>query len=113
MSRPAGAHRAGATGSRLDALIYCASAGFIKAGHPEPTARSPNSARVAQRTTRMKLTDYCTKHAVYQNIPMQPLHGRAAIKDFLEGVFAALDGVDFRFHCQLGNGHPARNERLP
>lgn len=58
-----------------------------------------------------KLAAYFTEDAVYHNIPMQPLHGRAAIKDFIEGFTVALDGIDFRIHRQLSNGELVMNER--
>ncbi|WP_406814965.1 nuclear transport factor 2 family protein [Mycobacterium sp. M23085] len=58
-----------------------------------------------------KLAGYFTEDAVYHNIPMQPLQGRAAIKEFIEGFTAALDGIEFRIHRQLSNGRLVMNER--
>lgn len=58
-----------------------------------------------------KLTGYFTEDAVYHNIPMSPLHGRPAIKEFIEGFTVALDGIDFRIHRQLTNGQLVMNER--
>jgi SnoaL-like domain len=37
-----------------------------------------------------KLAAYFTKDAVYHNIPMQPLRGRTAIKEFIGGFTVAL-----------------------
>ena len=42
------------------------------------------SANTGQRRTWIKLAGYFTEDAVYQNIPTQPLHGRTAIKGFIE-----------------------------
>jgi len=58
-----------------------------------------------------KLAAYFTEDAVYHNIPMQPLHGRTAIREFIEGFTVALDGIDFRIHRQLSNGPLVMNER--
>ncbi|OCB11754.1 limonene-1,2-epoxide hydrolase family protein [Mycobacterium intracellulare] len=58
-----------------------------------------------------KLTGCFTEDAVYHNIPMPPLHGRPAIKEFIEGFTVALDGIDFRIHHQLTNGQLVMNER--
>lgn len=57
------------------------------------------------------LASYFTEDAVYHNIPMQALHGRPAIKDFIDGFTAALDGIDFRIHRQLNVGQLVMNER--
>lgn len=57
------------------------------------------------------LAGYFTEDAVYHNIPMQALYGRPAIKEFIEGFTAALDGIDFRIHRQLSNGLLVMNER--
>ena len=42
---------------------------------------------------------------------MQPLHGRTAIKEFINGFTVELDGIDFRIHRQLSNGLLVMNER--
>lgn len=57
------------------------------------------------------LAGYFTKDAVHQNIPMQALHVRPAIKEFIEGFTAALDGIGFRIHRQLNDGQLVMNER--
>jgi limonene-1,2-epoxide hydrolase len=58
-----------------------------------------------------KLAGYFTEDAVYHNIPMQPVHGRTAIKEFIDGFTVALDSIDFRIHRQLSNGLLVMNER--
>jgi limonene-1,2-epoxide hydrolase len=58
-----------------------------------------------------KLAAYFTEDAVYHNIPMQPLRGRTAIKEFIGGFTVALDGIDFRVHRRLSNGPLVMNER--
>ncbi|OBK22850.1 limonene-1,2-epoxide hydrolase [Mycobacterium asiaticum] len=52
-----------------------------------------------------------TEDAVYHNIPMSPLTGRAEIRNFLEGFLAGFDGVDFRVHRQVSQGNTVMNER--
>jgi limonene-1,2-epoxide hydrolase len=58
-----------------------------------------------------KLAGYFTEDAIYHNIPMDPVQGREAIKEFIAGFTAAFDGIDFRVHRQLSNGDLVMNER--
>lgn len=58
-----------------------------------------------------KLAGYFTEDAVYHNVPMQPLHGRAVIREFIAGFIAAVDGIEFRIHRQLSDGELVMNER--
>jgi limonene-1,2-epoxide hydrolase len=58
-----------------------------------------------------ELAGYFTEDAVYHNIPMQPLHGRDAIRDFIAGFLAAFDGIDFNVHRQISDGILVMNER--
>ncbi|QCQ92932.1 limonene-1,2-epoxide hydrolase family protein [Rhodococcus sp. SGAir0479] len=57
------------------------------------------------------IADYFTEDAVYHNIPMEPVKGRAAIEEFLGGFLAAFDGIDFRIHRQVEAGGIVMNER--
>ncbi|MFC4605756.1 limonene-1,2-epoxide hydrolase family protein [Rhodococcus kronopolitis] len=57
------------------------------------------------------LVDYFTEDAVYHNIPMQPVVGKAAIKEFLAGFLGAFGGIEFRVHRQASNGGVVFNER--
>jgi limonene-1,2-epoxide hydrolase len=58
-----------------------------------------------------ELAGYFTEDAVYHNIPMEPVQGRAAIKEFIAGFVAAFDGIDFRVHRQVSDGTVVMNER--
>lgn len=57
------------------------------------------------------IVDSFTEDAVYHNIPMPAVTGRAAIRDFITGFLAAFDGVDFVIHRQLSQGGIVMNER--
>ncbi|MFB8009242.1 SgcJ/EcaC family oxidoreductase [Nocardia sp. NPDC056000] len=57
------------------------------------------------------IASFFTEDAVYHNIPMEPVVGRQAIRDFIAGFAAALDGIDFTIHRQLVTGNLVMNER--
>ncbi|QLL07631.1 limonene-1,2-epoxide hydrolase family protein [Mycobacterium vicinigordonae] len=52
-----------------------------------------------------------TEDAIYHNIPMPVLTGRAEIRDFIAGFLASFDGVDFVIHRQLSQDGVVMNER--
>jgi limonene-1,2-epoxide hydrolase len=58
-----------------------------------------------------EIAGYFTEDAVYHNIPMQPVRGREAIRDFIAGFLAAFDGIDFKVHRQVSDGALVMNER--
>ena len=58
-----------------------------------------------------QLAGYFTEDAVYHNIPMEPVTGREAIKQFIAGFTAAFDGIDFQIHRQITDGSLVMNER--
>jgi limonene-1,2-epoxide hydrolase len=58
-----------------------------------------------------KLADYFAEEAVYHNIPMEAIHGRAAIKEFIGGFTAGYDGIDFIVHRQISDGNVVMTER--
>jgi limonene-1,2-epoxide hydrolase len=58
-----------------------------------------------------QLAGYFTEDAVYHNIPMEPVTGREAIKQFIAGFTAAFDGIDFQIHRQVTDGNLVMNER--
>ena len=60
---------------------------------------------------RDELAGYFTEDAVYHNIPMEPVHGREAIKEFIAGFTAGFDGIDFQVHRQISDGNVVMNER--
>lgn len=51
-----------------------------------------------------ELAGYFTEEAVYHNIPMDPVVGRAAIREFIAGFTADFDGIDFLVHRQVSVG---------
>jgi limonene-1,2-epoxide hydrolase len=58
-----------------------------------------------------ELAGYFSDDAIYHNIPMQPVQGREAIKEFIAGFTAAFDGIDFVVHRQVSHGDLVMNER--
>jgi limonene-1,2-epoxide hydrolase len=58
-----------------------------------------------------ELAGYFTEDAVYHNIPMEPVQGREAIKQFIAGFTAGFDGIDFQVHRQVSDGSVVMNER--
>lgn len=54
---------------------------------------------------------FFAEDAVYHNIPMEPLTGRPAIRDFIAGFLATFDSIDFAIHHQVTNGAIVMNER--
>ena len=57
------------------------------------------------------MAGYFTEDAVYHNIPMEPVQGRAAIQQFIAGFVAVVDGIDFQVHRQVSDGTVVMNER--
>jgi limonene-1,2-epoxide hydrolase len=58
-----------------------------------------------------ELAAYFTEGAVYHNIPMEPVQGREAIREFIAGFVAAFAGIDFNVHRQISDGTLVMNER--
>jgi limonene-1,2-epoxide hydrolase len=58
-----------------------------------------------------ELAGYFTEDAVYHNMPIDPVHGREAIKEFIAGFTAGFDGIDFEIHRQISDGNLVMNER--
>ncbi|MBN6040264.1 limonene-1,2-epoxide hydrolase family protein [Amycolatopsis sp. 195334CR] len=58
-----------------------------------------------------EIAAYFTEDAVYHNIPLPPVHGRAAIEEFLTGFCAAFEGIEFIVHRQICDGPVVMNER--
>ncbi|WIM86103.1 limonene-1,2-epoxide hydrolase family protein [Candidatus Mycobacterium wuenschmannii] len=58
-----------------------------------------------------QLAGFFTEDAVYHNIPMEPVHGREAIAQFIAGFLTAFDGIDFNVHRQVSDGTVVMNER--
>jgi limonene-1,2-epoxide hydrolase len=58
-----------------------------------------------------KMAAFFAEDAVYHNIPMQAVHGREAIKQFITGFTADYSGIDFAVHRQISDGNVVMNER--
>lgn len=58
-----------------------------------------------------QIVEWFTEDAVYHNIPMPPVQGHAAIREFIAGFVAAFDGIDFTVHHQIAQGELVMNER--
>ena len=57
------------------------------------------------------IAENMTEDAVYHNIPMEPVQGREAMRAFIEGFLATIDGIDFVVHRQVSDGGLVFNER--
>ncbi|HKP41454.1 limonene-1,2-epoxide hydrolase family protein [Mycobacterium sp.] len=58
-----------------------------------------------------EMASYFTDDAIYHNIPMDPVQGPEAIKEFIAGFLGVFDGIDFNVHRQISNGALVMNER--
>ena len=76
---------------------------------PESVVR--DFCRTVERRDVPALMAFFTEDAVYHNIPMEPVQGREAIKQFIAGFTAAFDGIDFQIHRQVSDGNVVMNER--
>jgi limonene-1,2-epoxide hydrolase len=59
-----------------------------------------------------EIAGYFTDDAVYHNIPLQPLHGRDAIRDFLTGFLAGASSAEFRMNNIVASGNLVMTERV-
>lgn len=58
-----------------------------------------------------ELASYFADDGIYHNVPMDPLTGPEAIKEFIAGFTAAFEGIDFQVHRQVSDGNVVMNER--
>ena len=59
------------------------------------------------------IMDAFAEDAIYHNMPMQPLEGKAAIRAGIEGFLAqSPDGIDFEILSQVSDGPLVMNERI-
>ncbi|TQM31355.1 nuclear transport factor 2 family protein [Nocardia bhagyanarayanae] len=58
-----------------------------------------------------RISSYFGEDAVYHNIPMEPIVGRTAIRDFIAGFLTTFDAIDFDIHHQVTAGNIVMNER--
>lgn len=58
-----------------------------------------------------EIAAYFSDDAVYHNIPMEPVVGRAAIREFVAGFLTTFEAIDFEIHHQVVAGGLVMNER--
>jgi limonene-1,2-epoxide hydrolase len=58
-----------------------------------------------------KISAFFAEDAVYHNIPMEPIYGRTAIRDFIAGFLTTFDAIEFDIHHQVVKGNVVMNER--
>lgn len=54
---------------------------------------------------------YFAEDAVYQNLPMPPIVGRAAVRDFVTRFLTTFDAIRIDIHHQISSGTVVMNER--
>lgn len=59
-----------------------------------------------------EMLGYFTDDAVYHNIPIQPLKGKAAIRQGLEGFTKMLEAVEIKIVNSVAAGNLVMNERI-
>ena len=59
-----------------------------------------------------EIAGYFTDDAVYHNIPLQPLHGRDAIRGFLAGFLSGASSAEFRMKNVVASGSIVMTERV-
>src|SRR5205823_5626727 len=58
------------------------------------------------------LIEFFTDDAVYHNIPVAPVTGKAAIRDTIAGFTMGVDRIEFRVNHIAGNGNVVLTERV-
>lgn len=53
----------------------------------------------------------CAEGIVYHNIPMEPIHGTAAMRGMVEGFLANIASCDWQTHAIVANGNTVLTER--
>ncbi len=53
----------------------------------------------------------CADGIVYHNIPMEPVHGTAAMRSMVEGFMADIAKCDWETHAIAANGNTVLTER--
>ncbi|MEV0075187.1 limonene-1,2-epoxide hydrolase family protein [Nocardia neocaledoniensis] len=62
--------------------------------------------------TADELAEYFTEDATYHNIPLEPVVGKDAIREFLRGFLDSFGGIDFQVRHQVSSGDLVFNERV-
>jgi limonene-1,2-epoxide hydrolase len=71
--------------------------------------------RFCEAWTRLDLDEivsFLSEHAVYHNMPLDPVTGRDAIKATIAGFTAGLDRVEFEIRNSAADGNMVLNERV-
>lgn len=58
-----------------------------------------------------ELAAFFAEDAVFHNIPMEPIRGRAAIEEYIAGFVTSFGAIDYRIHHQAVSGNVVLNER--
>jgi len=58
------------------------------------------------------LADYFTDDGVYHNMPLAPLNGKAAIREFLVGFLAGVETVEFKMLQLVASDDVVMTERV-
>jgi limonene-1,2-epoxide hydrolase len=58
-----------------------------------------------------EISKYFAEDAVYHNIPLEPIVGRAAIRQGFVESLHRLDGIHWEVHHQVASGNVVMNER--
>lgn len=53
----------------------------------------------------------CAEDIVYHNIPMEPIHGTAAMREMVSGFLADIAACDWETHAIAANGSTVLTER--
>jgi limonene-1,2-epoxide hydrolase len=53
----------------------------------------------------------CAEGIVYHNIPMEPIHGTAAMRGMVESFLASVSACDWEVHAIAANGSTVLTER--
>ncbi len=59
-----------------------------------------------------RIVDFFSDDAVYHNIPLDPITGRAAIRDAIAGFTAGVDRIEFEVRYAAANGNVVLTERV-
>lgn len=57
------------------------------------------------------MLDLCAQGIVYHNIPMEPVHGTAAMREMVVGFLADIASCDWQTHAIAANGNTVLTER--
>lgn len=53
----------------------------------------------------------CREDVIWHNIPMEPIHGKPAMRDAVAGFMVGVDSCDWQIHAIAANGNTVLTER--